>query len=126
MILAWRVTGIGALAVPMTDMLPMTWRAPWVLASFTIAYSGLSLYYVNSGPYLLKATREEARGNVFAFQSALNSIASFVGGLIGGLMPALFAGILGVTMTQPAPTGLPLLLVGVIVLSRPGCRPADA
>ncbi len=116
MILGLAVTGTGALAVPMTDMLPASWRAPWILVSFTVAYSGLSLYYVNSGPYLLKATRVEARGNVFAFQSALNSIASFVGGLMGGLMPALFAAFLGVTLMQPAPYGLPLFLVGVTVL----------
>lgn len=116
MIMGLAVTGLGALAVPMTNSLPLAWRAPWVLVSFTVAYSGLALYYVNSGPYLLKATREDDRGNVFAFQSAVNSIASFAGGLVGGLMPALFAGILGVAMTQPAPYGVPLFLVGVIVL----------
>jgi MFS family permease len=116
MILGLAVTGAGALAVPMTNTLPRLWHAPWILVSFTIAYSGLSLYYVNSGPYLLKATREEARGNVFAFQSAVNSVASFAGGLFGGLMPALFAGMLGVTMLQPGPYGIPLFLVGVIVL----------
>jgi AAHS family 4-hydroxybenzoate transporter-like MFS transporter len=116
MILGLAVTGTGALAVPMTNTLPPLWHAPWILISFTIAYSGLSLYYVNSGPYLLKATREDARGNVFAFQSAVNSVASFAGGLFGGLMPALFAGMLGVTMLQPGPYGIPLFLVGIIVL----------
>jgi MFS family permease len=116
MILGLAVTAVGALAVPVTNMLPLTWRAPWIFVSFTIAYSGLSLYFVNSGPYLLKTTRQEARGNVFAFQSAISSIASFAGGLLGGLMPALFAGLLGVTMMQPGPYGIPLFLVGVIVL----------
>lgn len=120
MILGLAVTGAGALAVPMTTSLPRLWHAPWVLAGFAVAYSGLSLYYVNSGPYLLKATREDARGNVFAFQSALNSVASFGGGLLGGLMPALFAGILGVTMMQPGPYGIPLFLVGLIVLAALG------
>lgn len=116
MILGLSITAAGSLAVPMTDTLPGTWRAAWVLVSFTIAYSGLSLYYVNSGPYLIKATRVEARGNVFAFQSALNSTASFAGGLLGGLMPALFAGFLGVTLMQPSPYRMPLLLVGVMIL----------
>lgn len=116
MILGLSVTAAGSLAVPMTDTLPAAWRASWLLVSFTVAYSGLSLYYVNSGPYLLKATRDEARGNVFAFQSALNSTASFAGGLVGGLMPALFAGFLGVTLMQPSPYRMPLLLVGVAVL----------
>jgi MFS family permease len=116
MILGLAVTATGALAVPMADVVSSTWRAPWVFITFTVAYSGLSLYYVNSGPYLLKATRVEARGNVFAFQSALSSIASFAGGLLGGLMPALFAAFLGVTLMQPAPYRMPLVLVGVIVL----------
>lgn len=116
MILGLSITAAGSLAVPMTDTLPATWRAAWVLVSFTIAYSGLSLYYVNSGPYLIKATLVEARGNVFAFQSALNSTASFAGGLLGGLMPALFAGFLGVTLMQPSPYRMPLLLVGVMIL----------
>jgi MFS family permease len=116
MILGLSVTAAGSLAVPMTDTLPAAWRAVWVLVSFTTAYSGLSLYYVNSGPYLLKATRDEARGNVFAFQSAINSVASFAGGLLGGLMPALFAGLLGATLLQPSPYRMPLLVVGVLVL----------
>lgn len=116
MILGLSTCACGAIAAPMTDTLPVTWRSSWVLISFAIAYLGLSFYYVNSGPYLLKTTRSEARGNVFAFQSALSSIASFAGGLLGGLMPALFAGILGLTLLQAVPYRIPLMLVGIMIL----------
>jgi MFS family permease len=116
MVLGLAVVAAGALAVPVSDVLVGAWRSGWVLGSFTVLNAGLALYYVNSGPYLLKATRNEARGNVFAFQSALNSTASFAGGLLGGLMPALFAGFLGVTLMQSSPYRMPLLLVGVLVL----------
>lgn len=116
MVLGLAIVSAGALAVPMSDVVAGGWRGGWVLASFTVLNGGLALYYVNSGPYLLKATRDEARGNVFAFQSALNSTASFAGGLLGGLMPALFAGFLGVTLSQPAPYRMPLLVVGFLAL----------
>ena len=70
MVLGLAIVASGALAVPMSDVVAGTWRGAWVLGSFTVLNAGLALYYVNSGPYLLKATRNEARGNVFAFQSA--------------------------------------------------------
>lgn len=116
MILGLTVTASGALSVPLADVVPGTWRAAWVLVSYTIVNLGLALYYVNSGPYLLKATRIAARGNVFAFQSAISSTASFAGGLLGGLMPAVFAGVLGVTLMQSSPYRMPLILVGVMML----------
>ena len=120
MVLGLAIVASGALAVPMSDVVAGTWRGAWVLGSFTVLNAGLALYYVNSGPYLLKATRNEARGNVFAFQSALNSTASFAGGLLGGLMPALFAGFLGATLLQSAPYRIPLLVVGVVALATLG------
>ncbi len=115
MILGLAITTAGALAVPATDMLLPAWRAGWLLTSYTIVNLGISFYYVNAGPYLLKTTRVDARGNVFALQSAVNSVASFGGGLLGGLLPALFAGLLGLTLLQPGPYRMPLLLVGVLV-----------
>jgi MFS family permease len=116
MIAGLAVTAAGSLAVPMVDVVPQNVRATWILLALPLTYTGLALYYVNSGPYLIKATREDARGNVFAFQSAINSTASFAGGLLGGLMPALFAGLIGVTLMQPAPYRAPLLLVALLVL----------
>lgn len=116
MVVGLLFTLLGAIAVPVSDMVPVDWRGMWVLVSFVVAYSGLSLYYVNSGPYLLKATRVEARGNVFALQAAIASTASFAGTLLGGLLPALVAGLLGATLAEPGPYRVPLALVGFLVV----------
>lgn len=116
MIAGLTVTLIGAMAVPFTDTLPVGSRAVWVMVSFLVGYGGLSLYYVNSGPYLLRATRVSARGNTFALQSAINATASFAGGLVGGLLPAIAAGILGLTMMQPGPYRIPLIIAAGMIL----------
>jgi MFS family permease len=105
----------GSSAVWMTDMVPPSWRAPWLMVSFVLAYGGLSLYYVNSGPFLIRSTPARARGNVFALQSAAGAIASFAGGLIGGLMPAIFAGLMGLTLMQPGPYRAPLIVASVMI-----------
>jgi MFS family permease len=106
----------GYMCVPLADSVPTAWRAPWIFASMLIAFPGLALYFVNVAPYLLRATRVEARGHVFGLQSAIVAVAGFAGGLIGGFLPALVAGIFGVPLTQPGPYRVPLVLVAVTLM----------
>jgi MFS family permease len=105
----------GACTLPMADTLPHSWRPAWLAGALLFAYIGLSFYFVNSGPFLIRATAVAARGNVFAMQSALSGVAGFAGGLVGGLLPAVFVAILLVSTSNPAPYRVPLLVAGAFM-----------
>ncbi len=113
MIVGLSLATAGACTLPMADTLPYTWRPAWLVGALLLAYTGLSFYFVNSGPFLIRATAVAARGNIFALQSALGGVAGFAGGLLGGLLPALFAAILLLPTTNPGPYRVPLLVVGI-------------
>jgi len=108
---------VGALALPMADLLDPQWRALWLTATMLLIYGGLSFYFVNSGPFLIRVTAVSARGAIFAIQSAISGLASFTGGLIGGVLPALFAAALGLSMLAAAPYRAPLLVVGLLMVA---------
>ena len=116
MILGIAIGAAGALTLPLADLVGRGWRGSWLGMAMVLIYGGLSFYFVNSGPFLIRVTAISARGAIFAIQSAITGLASFVGGLLGGLLPALFAGLMMVSMTNPAPYRVPLLVVGVMML----------
>jgi MFS family permease len=55
------------------------------------------------------------RNRVFALQTALLSLAAFVGSLVGGRLPALFAALLGLSTDYAAVYRYPLLLAGIVL-----------
>ncbi len=65
---------------------------------------------------------DETRDFVFSFQTALFALAAFFGGLAGGVMPGLFASLLGVTIDAPAPyryavlSGVVLFIPAILAL----------
>jgi MFS family permease len=115
MVMGLGIGAVGALALPMADLVASSWRADWLRLSLVLIYGGLAFYFVNSGPFLIRVTAVSARGAIFAIQSAISGLASFIGGLIGGALPALFAAVMAVSMLNPAPYRIPLLVVGVLI-----------
>ncbi|MBE2236470.1 MAG: MFS transporter [Caldilineaceae bacterium] len=116
MIVGLGIGAVGALALPVADLTPPTWRIVWLNTTLILIYAGLAFYFVNSGPFLIGVTAVSARGAIFAVQSAISGMASFVGGLIGGILPVLFASVMMVSMLKPAPYRAPLLVVGVLIV----------
>lgn len=114
MIAGMGIAVVGALALPLGELAPSATRAVWLTTTLLLAYLGLALYFVNSGPFLIRVTPVNARGAIFAVQSAISGLASFAGGLLGGMLPALFAFWMGVSMMHPGPYRMPLLLVGAL------------
>ncbi len=102
----------GATCIPLTSNMPEAWRASWLMASNVLLYFGLAQYFANAGPFLLRSIQSAARGNVFAMQSAITSIASFAGGLLGGLLPALVVAVLGAPLIGSTPYQVPLIVAG--------------
>jgi MFS family permease len=52
---------------------------------------GNTLFWINVAPFLMQNSSEEDRAFLFSANSALTMLASFVGSLVAGGMPALFA-----------------------------------
>lgn len=116
MIVGMGIALVGALALPLGEQAPQAVRGLWLTVTLLLAYLGLAFYFVNSGPFLIRVTPIGARGAIFAVQSAISGLASFAGGLIGGMLPALFSAWMMVSMAHPAPFRAPLILVGVFMV----------
>jgi MFS family permease len=76
---------------------------------------GLALFYVNATPYLIAITRPQDRNHAFSMQSALISLAGFIGGLLAGFLPGYFATTFAYTLADPAPYRYPLLIAAALI-----------
>jgi predicted MFS family arabinose efflux permease len=57
----------------------------------------------------------EERTHAFSVQTALLALAAFSGALIGGFLPRIFAGVMGMTLQQPGPYRLPLIFAAALM-----------
>ena len=91
-------------------------RAAWLVVSYAIATSGAGVFFVNMHPFLMGVVIPKLRSRVFALSSATFPTAGFIGSLIGGFLPALLAGPLGVTLDDPVAFRYPLHLAALAVI----------
>ena len=75
------VAGFGSL--PFAEFLFAALQAGWLLATYTIAWLGLALYFVNSIPFLMNATGPGEHTHAFSVRTALGPLAGFAGSLVG-------------------------------------------
>lgn len=83
--------GIGFGLVPLAEFVPSTWQSAWILVIYSVGWGCAALYLVNHTPFLIGAAEEEARNHVFSLLIALMAIATFLGSLLGGVLPDIFA-----------------------------------
>jgi MFS family permease len=107
---------VGCGLIPFADMLAPAWRLPWLLVNEVVLYIGLALYFVNTAPYILEVVSPAQRNQIFSLQTALLSLAAFVGSLVGGLLPPTVAALLGASTDEPAPYRYALLVAGLSLL----------
>lgn len=100
--------------LPLNEFLPGGWQQSWILSSYGIVWAFGALILVNIPPFLMAATAEEERNPAFAVQGAIWPFFGFAGNLVGGLLPGLFAILLGVTLADAAPYRLALLVASAI------------
>ncbi|MCE7982292.1 MAG: MFS transporter [Caldilinea sp. CFX5] len=100
--------------LPLNEFLPSGWQKVWILSSAGLSWACGALILVNLPPFLMAATADEERKVAFSVQAAIWPFFGFVGNLVGGLLPGLFAFLLDVTSTQAAPYRLALLLASAI------------
>lgn len=96
------------------EALPQTLWTPWLIFWNTVNWTGSAVLVVNSTPYLAGLVQPNERSHAFAVQSALFPMFGFMGSMIAGQLPALFAAQLGVSLSDPAPYRLSLWFVPAI------------
>jgi MFS family permease len=101
---------------PLAEFLAGPWRTGWLLTTSIIMYVGLALYLVNGLPFLMDRTGIEERSYAFSVHMALIPLTAFLGSLIAGALPAVFARLLGVSPEEIAPFRFPLWLAALVLL----------
>lgn len=119
------IIGITVLAIsigllPLSELLPQAWRNAGFVFTRLLTGLGFALYQVNTNPYLVAATTEVERNQVFSLQIGLLSVAGFLGSVISGFLPGMWANWLGMTLAEAAPYRYPLLLASLLLLPAAG------
>ncbi|NJN19170.1 MAG: MFS transporter [Oscillochloris sp.] len=106
----------GALTLPFADLVPAGARLFWLIANTVVIYLGLALYFVNTAPLLLGLVRSDQQNQVYGAQTAVLSLAAFLGSLCGGFLPPLFGFLLGLSLDLPVAYRYALLVAGLAVV----------
>jgi MFS family permease len=124
LIVGLAILTLGFWLLPLVEYLPGTWRTTWLLAVAVLTYLGFALFLVNGLPFTMAATGPVERNHAFSFHIALTPLAAFIGSLVAGALPGLFASLLGRSVDDPAAYRFPLwlgasfLVPGVLALLR--------
>lgn len=115
------LAGAGLMAAgfwlwPLAEFLAGPWCTRWLLAISIVIYLGLALYLVNGLPFLMDRTDPKERNHAFSVHMALIPLTAFVGSLIAGVLPGVFAALLGVSLEEAAPFRFPLWLAALVLL----------
>lgn len=105
----------GGLLFLGAEWLPAAWQRGWLLASNVLSGLGMSLFIVNSSPFLMAVATVEMRDLAFSVQSALMPLAALAGSLLGGFAPSLLARTLGLSLDHPAPYRYALLVAPLLL-----------
>ena len=113
------VTIVGMGMLPLAESVPSFARYYWPILSTMVVSGGYALFSINLAPALMGLTSDENRNSAYAMSSVLRSLGTFVGVPFAGLLPGLFAGLIGGSLDSPAPYRLALWLspaVGLLAL----------
>jgi MFS family permease len=119
---------LGMAALPVTEYVPPWAGTVWPIGSQILLTTGWSMFSVNLIPTLTAVTAERNRNSAYSLNAVLQGAGTFVGTLVGGLLPGMFARLLGESQDAPGPYRyalwvgaglglaaiLPLILVGDI------------
>ena len=109
------LVGLGLL--PMAEFVPRAFQDGWIMVTYSLVGLGFALWVANVLPFLMKATTPEERDHAFSAFMALMPLGSFVGSLIGGALPGLFASALEMSLDGPAPYRYPLFIAAVLQIA---------
>lgn len=90
-------------------------REAWVLSTYLIAGAGIALHLVNVNLFLVDATARSERNHAFSLRVATLPLAGFVGSLVGGVLPGLYATLLGDATASSEPYRWALLTSALLL-----------
>ena len=126
MLIGGIVTIAGMIALPLTKFLPGQVQGFWPIVSQIVQIAGWSMLNVNLVPALMATTTVADRNRVYALDSMLKGLGTFLGSMAGGMLPSLFARMLSQTLDMPGPYGCALWvgaalgMVALVPLGRVG------
>ncbi|MDF1515577.1 MAG: MFS transporter [Anaerolineae bacterium] len=94
---------VGMIMLPVVEIAPSQFRASVPHLAQLVQIGGWSMVNVNLVPALMGATSITNRNNSYALASGLREFGSFLGSLVGGLLPAFFSLLGGQNLDQPGP-----------------------
>jgi MFS family permease len=115
LIVGMTLAAIGYFLLPLAEFIPADGRETWLLGTLSFGVLGMSLYLVNSPPFLTARTNPQERSYVFSAMVALWPLAGFAGSLIGGFLPGFFTGLLSLQPGDPAAYRWPLLIAAALL-----------
>jgi MFS family permease len=87
----------------------------WILVTYLLGGAGMALYLVNVSLFLIDATTPAERNHAFSLRVATLPFAGFAGSLVGGLLPGLYATLLGAAPGSPVPYRYALLTSAILL-----------
>jgi MFS family permease len=102
------VTVLGMAILPLTEIMPAEMQRAWPILSQVVTTIGWALFGINLVPSLMAATTDVNRNEAYALNAALRGLGTLFGTVFGGILPGLFAILLGETLDQPGPYRLGL------------------
>jgi MFS family permease len=116
MILGMSLVTLGHILPILAEFVPIYWRAFWILSTYLVGGAGMTLYFVNSSPWVMEVTEAGERNHLFSVQAALWPLAGFLGSLLGGVSPGFFAWLFDASLDSPLPYRYPLLLAASLLV----------
>jgi predicted MFS family arabinose efflux permease len=107
---------LGMSLVLLTELVPIGWRPMWPALVQVVSSCGWSFLMVNMVTMIVAVTTSENRKSAYALREASGGLGMFFGTFFGGMLPAAFAGRLGLTLDHPAPYRYGLLVSVILAL----------
>lgn len=100
----------NSVAVALAEYVPLAWRDGWIAVNYGLVGVLASAVTVNSISFLMGLTSQQERGHAFAVLNAVRRLSGFAGSLLAGALPGIFAAMLRVSLSDPAPYRYPLFI----------------
>jgi len=116
MIAGAAIMSFAYIALALAWLMPASVRSAWVLVQFLLIGVSFATQNVNYAPFLMGWVSDKESNHAFSVCMAVNTAGGFLGALVGGLLPGLFAQGLGLAPDDPIPYGLGVLVGGLMVV----------
>lgn len=116
LIVGMGLTFIGIVGLPMAEWASAAWQGILLIAMRMVGMVGLSFFFVHSAPYVMTLTPAAWHNRALSWQTAALSLAGFLGGAIGGLLPGWLGQIMNLPLSHPRPYQYPLMFTAVLLL----------